>query len=299
MTKEGYTSNERIKEESDFLRGNISDLLHDGSITHFPSEEEFLLKFHGITQQDNRDERLIRKKNGQERNWLFMLRLRLPGGRMTPSQWLAAETLSDQFGNGTLKLTTRQAIQIHGVVKQDLKQTMKDIHHAAITTIAASGDATRNVMVSLHPEDSGIHETVFNQARELSRKLEPQTHAYHEIWLDAKRIYSGAEEEPLYGPGYLPRKFKIAFTLPPENDVDVYAQDLSFVAIEKEGKLLGYDILAGGGMGYAYGNPGSFPRLADIIGFCFPGQVEEVARQVLLIHKEFSTRCNRKTSRLR
>ena len=233
MTKEGYTSNERIKEESDFLRGNISDLLHDGSITHFPSEEEFLLKFHGITQQDNRDERLIRKKNGQERNWLFMLRLRLPGGRMTPSQWLAAETLSDQFGNGTLKLTTRQAIQIHGVVKQDLKQTMKDIHHAAITTIAASGDATRNVMVSLHPEDSGIHETVFNQARELSRKLEPQTHAYHEIWLDAKRIYSGAEEEPLYGPGYLPRKFKIAFTLPPENDVDVYAQDLSFVAIEK------------------------------------------------------------------
>ena len=299
MTKEGYTSNERIKEESDFLRGNISDLLHDDSITHFPSEEEFLLKFHGITQQDNRDERLIRKKNGQERNWLFMLRLRLPGGRMTPSQWLAAETLSDQFGNGTLKLTTRQAIQIHGVVKQDLKQTMKDIHHAAITTIAASGDATRNVMVSLHPEDSGIHETVFNQARELSRKLEPQTHAYHEIWLDAKRIYSGAEEEPLYGPGYLPRKFKIAFTLPPENDVDVYAQDLSFVAIEKEGKLLGYDILAGGGVGYAYGNPGSFPRLADIIGFCFPEQVEEVARQVLLIHKEFSTRCNRKTSRLR
>ena len=113
MTKEGYTSNERIKEESDFLRGNISDLLHDGSITHFPSEEEFLLKFHGITQQDNRDERLIRKKNGQERNWLFMLRLRLPGGRMTPSQWLAAETLSDQFGNGTLKITTRQAFQIH------------------------------------------------------------------------------------------------------------------------------------------------------------------------------------------
>lgn len=223
-----------------------------------------------------------------------MLRLRLPGGRITPSQWLAAETLSDQFGNGTLKLTTRQAIQIHGVVKQDLKQTMKDIHHAAITTIAASGDATRNVMVSLHPEDSGIHETVFNQAQELSRKLEPQTHAYHEIWLDAKRIYSGEEEEPLYGPGYLPRKFKIAFTLPPENDVDVYAQDLSFVAIEKEGKLLGYDILAGGGMGYAYGNPGSFPRLADIIGFCFPEQVEEVARQVLLIHKEFSTRSNRK-----
>ena len=151
MIKEGYTSNERIKEESDFLRGNISNLLHDDSITHFPSEEEFLLKFHGITQQDNRDERLIRKKNGQGRNWLFMLRLRLPGGRITPSQWLAAETLSDQFGNGTLKLTTRQAIQIHGVVKQDLKQTMKDIHHAAITTIAASGDATRNVMVSLHP----------------------------------------------------------------------------------------------------------------------------------------------------
>ena len=299
MIKEGYTSNERIKEESDFLRGNISNLLHDDSITHFPSEEEFLLKFHGITQQDNRDERLIRKKNGQERNWLFMLRLRLPGGRITPSQWLAAETLSDQFGNGTLKLTTRQAIQIHGVVKQDLKQTMKDIHHAAITTIAASGDATRNVMVSLHPEDSGIHETVFNQAQELSRKLEPQTHAYPEIWLDATRIDSGEEEEPLYGPGYLPRKFKIAFTLPPENDVDVYAQDLSFVAIEKEGKLLGYDILAGGGMGYAYGNPGSFPRLADIIGFCFPEQVEEVARQVLLIHKEFSTRSNRKTSRLR
>jgi sulfite reductase (NADPH) hemoprotein beta-component len=298
MAQEGYTVNEQIKEDSEFLRGTIASELASSS-SHFESGDEFLLKFHGITQQDDRDVRQLRKKEGKDRDWSFMLRLRMPGGRLSTEQWLKTEALADTFGNKTLKLTTRQAVQIHGVVKDNLKETMQKLHEAALTTIAASGDATRNVMVSVFPEDSPIHKAIFDQAVALSQKLEPQTHAYHEIWLDHERVYSGANEEPLYGPTYLPRKFKIGFVLPPENDVDVYTQDLGFVAIVTDGVLQGYDVLVGGGMGYAYGNAESFPRLADLIGFCTPEQVEEVTKQVLLIHKDYSNRCNRKTSRLR
>lgn len=299
MNKEKYTAHEQYKEESDFLRGRISSFLQDPLASHFPAAEEFLLKFHGVTQQDDRDVRQLRKKAGKDRDWSFMVRLRLPGGCLSPHQWLAVDEMADRLGNGTLKLTTRQSIQLHGVIKTDLKKTMQELHERSLTCIAASGDAVRNVMAATNPDAPELSREIMEQARNLSRKLEPHTHAYHEIWLDRKRVYTGGDEEPLYGAGYLPRKFKIAFALPPVNDVDVYAQDLAFVAIEDKGSIVGYDILAGGGQGYAYGNAASYPRLADTIGFCTPPQTEEVARQVLLIHKEYSTRRNRKISRLR
>lgn len=299
MTTKPLTDNERIKSESDYLRGHILEALDDESTGSVPGDEQQLLKFLGATLQDNRDTRLARKKAGLEREWSFMVRLRLPGGRLSPSQWLEMDRLSDAFGNHTLKLTTRQSIQIHGIIKKNLRSTLQGIHQAALGAIASSGDATRNVMVSLHAGDSPAHRQISAIALRISQELEPRTRAYHEIWLGEKRIYSGQEEEPLYGKSYLPRKFKIAFTLPPDNDVDVYAQDLGFVAIVQEGELEGFDILAGGGMGCAYGNASSFPRLADVVGFCPPEEALDVARAVLLIHRENSDRTDRKLSRLR
>lgn len=293
------TANEHIKAGSDYLRGTIIEALNNHSKPCVSNEDVQLLKFLGATQQDNRDTRAERKKAKQELDYSFMLRLRLPGGRISPQQWLEMDKLADTYGNGTLKLTTRQSVQIHGVIKKDLRTTMQAIHEASLSAIASSGDATRNVMVSHHPSDSVLHAEVLDTAQQVSRELEPRTRAYHEIWLNEKRCFSGAEEEPLYGKDYLPRKFKIAFTLPPDNDVDVYCHDLSFVAIVEHDRISGYDVLVGGGQGCAYGNPKSFPRLADVVGFCRPEDVLQVSRAVLTIHRDFSDRTDRKLSRLR
>lgn len=298
MTTKPLTDNERIKAESDYLRGHIKEGLADLSTPTVSADDAFLLKFLGATQQDDRDTRLTRKKQGLDRDYRFMLRLRLPGGLITPAQWLIMDQLSEEYGNRTLKLTTRQSIQIHGILKKDLQGTVQRIHHAALGAIASSGDATRNVMVSLHPGHSAAYTRMAAHARDISRELEPRTHAYHEIWLNEKRLFTG-EEEPLYGKTYLPRKFKIAFTLPPDNDVDIYAHDLGFIAIVRANRLIGYNVLVGGGMGCAYGNKASFPRLADNIGFCTPEQVSAIAREVLTIHRDYSDRTDRKLSRLR
>lgn len=299
MTDKQLTDNERIKAESDCLRGHVKEGLADASTPMVSGDDAFLLKFLGATQQDDRDARIARKKQGLGRDYRFMLRLRLPGGAITPEQWLVMDDLAERYGNHTLKLTTRQSIQIHGIVKGELQGTVQRIHEAALGAVASSGDATRNVMVSLHPGHSAAHARMAALAAEVSREFEPQTHAYHEIWLNAERIYNGGEEEPLYGKTYLPRKFKIAFTLPPDNDVDIFAQDLGFVAIVRASRIVGYDVLVGGGMGYAYGNAASFPRLADNIGFCRPEEVLSVALAVLTIHRDFSDRTDRKLARLR
>ncbi len=298
MKTKAPTDNERIKLESDYLRGHIKETLADHAAASFSGDDAFLLKFLGATQQDDRDTRQARKKQGLERDYRFMLRLRLPGGFISPAQWLVMDELSEQWGNHTLKLTTRQSLQIHGVIKEHLRESMQGIHRAALGAIASSGDATRNVMCSTACGASPAGQSVLRLAQAVSRELEPQTHAYHEIWLNEERVFCG-EEEPLYGKSYLPRKFKIAFTLPPHNDVDIFAHDLGFVAIEEGGVITGYTVLVGGGMGYAYGNSDSFPRIADVIGFCSPQQVNEVARAVLTIHRDFSDRTDRKLSRLR
>ena len=298
-TEKKLTENERIKRESNYLRGHIAEALADSSTGGIPADDQQLLKFLGATQQDDRDVRQARKKAGLESAFSFMVRLRLPGGSISPDQWLVMDSLASEYGNDTLKLTTRQSVQIHGVLKADLKNSLRRMHEASLSAIASSGDATRNVMVEQGPADSPAHAAVFALAQQLSHELEPRTHAYHEIWLDEKKVLSSEQSEPLYGPSYLPRKFKIAFTLPPDNSVDVYAHDLGFVAIAEGDTILGYDVLVGGGMGYAYGNAASFPRIADVLGFCRPEEVAEVAKAVLLIHRDFSDRTDRKLSRLR
>lgn len=296
------TENERIKRESHYLRGHIAESLADASTGGIPADDQQLLKFLGATQQDDRDQRAARKKAGLEAAFSFMVRLRLPGGVITPDQWLVMDSLASDYGNGTLKLTTRQSVQIHGVLKGNLCASLRRMHAASLGAIASSGDATRNVMASVGAAaDSPAGQAVLALAQELSHELEPRTRAYHEIWLGEQKITTSEpqEEEPLYGPTYLPRKFKIALSLPPDNSVDVYAHDLGFVAIVEGGSVVGYDVLAGGGMGCAYGNAASFPRVADVVGFCRPEEAAAVAHAVLMIHRDFSDRTDRKLSRLR
>lgn len=299
MTEKKLTENERIKRESNYLRGHVAEALADTSTGGVPADEQQLLKFLGATQQDDRDVRQARKKAGLEAAYSFMVRLRLPGGVLSPAQWLIMDALASEYGNDTLKLTTRQSVQIHGILKSNLKSSLQRIHQASLGAIASSGDATRNVMVGQDPQGSRAHAEMAALAESVSRELEPRTHAYHEIWLDEEKIYAGDKTEPLYGETYLPRKFKIAFTLPPDNSIDVYAHDLGLVAITEGDHVVGYDVLVGGGMGYAYGNAASFPRIADVVGFCRAEEVLEVAKAVLLIHRDFSDRTDRKLSRLR
>ena len=297
MEAKKLTENERIKRESDYLRGHIAEALADPTTGGIPADDQQLLKFLGATQQDDRDVRQARKKAGLEAAYSFMVRLRLPGGSILPHQWLTMDALATEFGNDTLKLTTRQSVQIHGILKSKLRTSLQRIHSASLGAIASSGDATRNVMVG--QGCGAAHAEMVALAEKVSRELEPRTHAYHEIWLGEKKLLSSEPVEPLYGATYLPRKFKIAFTLPPDNSVDVYAHDLGFVAIAEGDKIVGYNVLVGGGMGCAYGNAASFPRIADIIGFCRPEDVCAVAKAVLLVHRDFSDRTDRKLSRLR
>lgn len=300
MTEKPLADNERIKQESHFLRGHLAEAFADETTSDIPSDEQQIIKFHGTYLQDDRDKRTALKKEGKEKAWSFMLRLRMPGGQVTPSQWLAMDELASTYGNETLKLTTRQTIQIHGVLKKNLKSTMQRIHQIAMDTLATCGDVARNVTASGTPEDSPAHRAAHALSAELSSSLLPSTHAYHEIWLNEEKVYSGsAPEEPLYGETYLPRKFKIGIAVPPHNDIDVYTNDLGFVAIVRDGHLAGYDIVAGGGMGCAHNNDATFPRLADSIGFCTPDQAIQVAKAVLLLQRDHGDRTDRKHARLK
>ena len=291
--------NERIKEESNFLRGRLAEAFSDMSTNDIPADEQQLIKFHGTYLQDDRDLRLVRKREGREKAWSFMLRLRMPGGRISSSQWLALDVLASEYGNESLKLTTRQTVQIHGVVKKDLKPTIQLIHRIAMDTLATCGDVSRNVTASGYPELSETHKAAHQLADLLSSELLPKTRAYHEIWLDEECVFNGKNEEPLYGKTYLPRKFKVGIAVPPQNDIDVFTNDLGFVAIEKEGRLVGYNVLAGGGMGASHGNPATFPRMADVVGFCRPEQVLDVAKGVLMLQRDCGDRTDRKHARLK
>ncbi len=300
MSTKQPTDNERIKLESNFLRGSLAEAFADTSTGDIPADEQQLIKFHGTYLQDDRDRRLALKKEGKEKAWSFMLRLRMPGGSITPAQWLALDALSSKYGNETLKLTTRQTVQIHGVLKQDMKSTMQEIHRVAMDTLATCGDVARNVTASGYAEQSAIHAEAHKLADLISSELLPKTHAYCEIWLDEQRVFtSQGEEEPLYGKTYLPRKFKIGIAVPPSNDIDVLTNDLGLISIVEEGLLVGYDIVAGGGMGCTHGNPSTFPRLADVIGFCQPDQVLDVAKAVLLLQRDYGDRTDRKHARLK
>jgi sulfite reductase (NADPH) hemoprotein beta-component len=229
-----------------------------------------------------------------------MARLRVPGGVLTPQQWLAAERVARERGNGTLRLTTRQTIQFHGIIKSNLRLAIRGIHDAMLDTIAACGDVNRNVIARVNPWESRSHGEVAGLAREIGAYLLPKSRAWHEIWIDGEQIAGGEEQdEPIYGRTYMPRKFKIAVALPPHNDVDVFAHDLGFIAIEEHGEIAGYNVVVGGGMGMTHGEPDTFPRTGDVIGFCSSAQAVDVAEKVVMVQRDFGDRSDRKHARLK
>ncbi|KAG8692040.1 hypothetical protein FRC11_007006 [Ceratobasidium sp. 423] len=295
-------TNENIKIASNYLRGTIAEGLRDTSTGALAPSDGQLTKFHGIYEQDDRDIRDERKADGLEPAYSFMIRVRMPGGVCTPQQWLAMSQIADEHGNGTFKLTTRQTFQFHGVIKRHLKPSIQAINRALLDTIAACGDVNRNVLCSSLPTLSHLHGQVYQFAKNLSESLLPRTTAYHEIWLDKKLVAGEAVKdfEPMYGKYYLPRKFKIAVAVPPENDVDIFANDLGFIAIASpEGSLTGFNVTIGGGMGVTHSNKKTYPRAADVIGFCTPEQALDVAREVLIVQRDNGNRKDRKNARLK
>lgn len=300
MNDKKLSANEYIKIDSNYLRGTIAEGLADLSTGSMAEDDQQLLKFHGTYQQDDRDIRAGRRKHKLEKAYTFMIRIRVPGGVATSHQWLETDRLATQFANGTIKLTTRQAFQFHGIIKTNLKRTIAEINQAAMDTIAACGDVNRNVMCNPNPYLSEIHALALKTAQDISTHLTPQTRAYHDIWLDGEKVESSEEDiEPIYGKTYLPRKFKITIAVPPSNDVDIYANCLSFIAIVEGGKMVGYNVAVGGGMGSTHGNDATYPRIADVIGFCTPEQAVEVAEKVVLVQRDFGDRTDRKHSRFK
>jgi sulfite reductase (NADPH) hemoprotein beta-component len=294
--------NEAIKATSHHLRGTIARDLADTTTGAISEENSQLTKFHGLYLQDDRDQRLALKKAGKEKAYSFMLRLRLPGGRATPGQWLVLDRLSEQFASPSLRLTTRQTFQFHGVLKGNVKPLVQGAHQALLDSIAACGDVNRNVMAPPNPERSPVLQQVYDQARAWSEFALPKTHAYHEIWLDDELVAGGEpESEPMYGATYLPRKFKTGFALPPHNDVDIFSQDLGYIAILEDGgeKLAGYNVTIGGGLGMSHGNAETFPRLADVLGFIPADQVMPIGEAVLTTQRDYGDRANRKHARLK
>jgi sulfite reductase (NADPH) hemoprotein beta-component len=293
---------ERIKKESNFLRGTLKEVMLDRISSGIPDDDNRLMKHHGSYLQDDRDLRNERQKQKLEPAYQFMLRVRLPGGVATPSQWLVLDELADKNGNGTLKLTTRQTFQMHGILKWNMKNTIQEIHSTLLDTIAACGDVNRNVLCSSNPYQSEIHMEVYEWAKHLSNYLLPRTRAYHEVWLDEEKVAGSPEVddvEPMYGPLYLPRKFKIAIAVPPSNDIDVFSQDLGLIAIVEDGKLIGFNVAIGGGMGSSHGDKETYPQLAKVIGFCTPDQIQDVAEKVITIQRDYGNRSERKNARFK
>lgn len=297
---DGLHKNEGIKAASNLLRGTLAEALADPLRGDIGADDSQLTKFHGIYLQDDRDERAERRRKKLDKAYSFMIRVRLPGGVSTPEQWLEMDRLSDAYANGTLKLTTRQAFQLHGVLKANLKQTIREINDALMDTIAACGDVNRNVMCNPNPHQSAHHAEVLSLSQALSDHLTPRTRAYHEIWLDAEKVAGGEpEEEPIYGKTYLPRKFKIVVAVPPSNDVDVFAHDLGFVAIIEDERIIGYNVMVGGGMGMTHGNAATRPFVAQLMGFCKPADVLAVAEAVVKVQRDYGDRTNRAHARLK
>ncbi len=292
--------NEAIKANSRFLRGTIADGLSRVETGALSDDDQQLTKFHGIYVQDDRDLRAERGRKKMEKAFIFMARMRVPGGVLTPAQWLSAEKIARERGNGTLRLTTRQTIQFHGIIKSNLRLAIQGLNDAMLDTIAACGVVNRNVIARVNPWQSRSHAEVYGLADAIGTHLLPKSRAWHEIWIDGEQL-PGAEEEdePIYGRTYMPRKFKIAVALPPNNDVDVFAHDLGFIAIEEGGAIVGYNVVVGGGMGMTHGEPDTFPRTGDVVGFCTPDQAVNVAEQVVTVQRDFGNRSDRKHARLK
>lgn len=301
-------TNEDMKAASNFLRGTIEEGLADTSTGAISASDQQLTKFHGTYMQDDRDLRDERKAQGLEPAYSFMIRCRLAGGVSTPKQWLQMDEISTKLGNETMKLTTRQTFQFHGVVKGKLKPAMQAINKALMTTIAACGDVNRNVMCSSLPTQSKYHSQVHAVSQKISDHLLPSTSAYHEIWIEddetkqKKKVAGEAvqDHEPLYGPLYLPRKFKITIAIPPHNDTDVYAHDIGLIAIKgADDNLVGFNVLAGGGMGVTHNNKKTYPRTGSMFGYVPTEQVHIVCEKIMLVQRDHGDRKNRKHARLK
>ncbi|KAI1325514.1 sulfite reductase [Xylariaceae sp. FL0255] len=300
-------TNEDIKLASNYLRGTIVEGLNDTTTGAISASDQQLTKFHGTYMQDDRDIRDERKAQGLEPAYSFMIRCRLPGGISTPQQWIQMDDIATSLGNETMKLTTRQTFQFHGVIKGKLKPAMQAINRALMTTIAACGDVNRNVMCSSLPTQSQYHKEVWASSKKISDHLLPSTSAYHEIWLtddDNKKVQVAGDAvqdfEPLYGPTYLPRKFKITIAIPPHNDTDVYAHDIGLIAIKgDDGHLLGFNLLAGGGMGATHNNKKTYPQTGRMMGFVKTEDVHIACEKVMLVQRDHGDRKNRKHARLK
>ena len=296
--KSKLTHNEEIKAAIPTLAGTIATTFNDPANDHFSEDDNQFLKFHGSYQQDDRDLRKTGKK------YIMMVRGRIPGGVMTAKQWCVFDVLSTQYGNNTLRITTRQSIQFHGIVMSGLRPLVAKINECLLSTLAACGDVNRNVMAAPTPAYTKAREQVIADAHKVALALAPKTPAYHSIWIDGVQLDNEAAEnknfvDPLYGKTYLPRKFKIGFVIPPVNDMDIFTNCLGFIAIVENDQLVGYNIAVGGGMGRSHGNTQTYPRLADVIGFFTPDKLVEVAKAVLTIHRDFGDRTDRKHARLK
>ena len=307
------SANEGIKDASNYLRGTILEGLANSATGSLSKDDQQLTKFHGIYQQDDRDIRKERRSKKLEPAFSFMIRVRVPGGVSTPEQWLDMDRISHEHANGAIKLTTRQAYQFHGVIKSNLKTSIAEINEALFDTLAACGDVNRNVMCNPNPNQSKVHGDILKLATEISDHLSPRTSSYLEIWIadeagekvkvtyDPPKIDDPADdEEPIYGKHYLPRKFKTVIAVPPSNDVDIYAHDLGYIAIvDEDEKVIGYNVTVGGGMGMTHGNEETFPRLADLLGFCTPEQAVTVSEAVVRVQRDNGNRDVRANARLK
>jgi sulfite reductase (NADPH) hemoprotein beta-component len=292
------THNEEIKAAIPTVAGTIAATIADEAVDHFSQDDYEFLKFHGCYQQDDRDLRKTGKK------YMMMIRSRIPGGVMTTNQWRVFDNLASTYGNNTLRITTRQTIQFHGVLKSNLRSVIKGINESLLSTLAACGDVSRNVLAPPTPAYTKAREQVFADAYRVAMELAPKTGAYHSIWIDGVQLNLDDAEnkdfvDPLYGKTYLPRKFKVAFAIPPVNDIDLFTNDAGLIAIVENDRLTGYNLAVGGGMGRSHGNVQTYPRLADIIGFFTPDKLVDVVKAVLTIHRDFGDRTDRKHARLK
>lgn len=301
MTEKNLSPIEIIKQESDGLRGTIVESLHNEITGAISEGDQALVKFHGMYQQDDRDRREERAEKKLERLYSFMIRLRLTAGLLTPQQWIATHEIAGENSTGVIKITTRQTVQLHGIIKSAIKPTIQAFSEAKLHSIATCGDINRNVLCSSHPKQSPLHEEVYLFADKIAEMLMPKTRAYYEIWLDEEKLIDKKDEEdPLYKETYLPRKFKIGVVIPPNNDVDVLANDVGLIAIIENNRIQGYNIAVGGGLSTTHGNPETYARLATVIGFT---DTEEKALktiyEVVTIQRDYGNRSDRKLARLK
>jgi len=301
MSEPNLSSTEKVKQASDSLRGSIKEGLQDEITGAISEDDKALIKFHGLYMQDDRDRREERAEKKLERLYSFMIRLRLPGGFLTAEQWLATQDIAGEHATGVIKITTRQTIQLHGLYKSHVKPTIQAFNESKLHSIATCGDINRNVIAASHPQQSPIHKEIHDFAFKIDKLLLPKTKAYYEIWLDEEKIADKRDEEdPLYQDRYLPRKFKIAIAIPPNNDVDVFGNDLGLIAIIENNQLKGYNISIGGGLSSTHGNPATYPRLGTVIGFVSGEEnILKTIYEIVTIQRDYGNRTDRSLARLK